>query len=147
MSLEAVDVEQIDRGLTRDQDVFGVYVADDQAVFMYRGDGSRDVGRDVDQKRPRRFRELLQPALGTVQRVNFFGQAGTLDRQGRIVIPQPLRDSAAMAGEVSVLGQHNYVAVWNLKRLQDRFKKEPFSDEDGRLLGARQLRQAFAELL
>jgi DNA-binding transcriptional regulator/RsmH inhibitor MraZ len=66
--------------------------------------------------------------------VNFFGQAGTLDRQGRIVIPQPLRDSAAMAGEVSVLGQHNYVAVWNLKRLQERFKKEPFSDEDGRLL-------------
>ena len=37
-------------------------------------------------------------------------------------------------GDVSVLGQHNYLAVWNLKRLQDRFKKEPFSDEDGRLL-------------
>src|SRR6185503_21303515 len=66
--LEAVDVKQVDRGLMRDQDVFGVHVADDQAVFMYRGDGPRDVGRDVDQKRPRRFRELLQPALGTVQR-------------------------------------------------------------------------------
>jgi MraZ protein len=72
--------------------------------------------------------------LRFLDRVNFFGQAGTLDRQGRIVIPQPLRDNAAMAGDVSVLGQHNYLAVWNLKRLQDRFKKEPFSDEDGRLL-------------
>jgi MraZ protein len=72
--------------------------------------------------------------LRFLDRVNFFGQTGALDRQGRILIPQPLRDSAAMAGEVSVLGQQNYLAVWNLKRLQDRFKKEPFSDEDGRLL-------------
>ena len=72
--------------------------------------------------------------LRFLDRVNFFGQQGAFDRQGRIVIPQPLRDSAAMAGEASVLGQHNYLAVWNLKRLQDRFKKEPFSDEDGRLL-------------
>src|SRR5512139_2282546 len=52
--------------------------------------------------------------LRFLDRVNFFGQAGTLDRQGRIVIPQPLRDNAAMAGDVSVLGQHNYLAVWNL---------------------------------
>jgi MraZ protein len=72
--------------------------------------------------------------LRFLDRVNFFGQTGALDRQGRILIPQPLRDNAAMAGEVSVLGQQNYLAVWNLKRLQDRFKKEPFSDEDGRLL-------------
>ena len=58
-----------------------------------------------------------------------------MDRQGRIVIPQLLRESAAMAGEVSVLGLQNHLAVWNLKRLQERlFKKEPFTDEDGRLL-------------
>jgi MraZ protein len=72
--------------------------------------------------------------LRFLDRVNFFGQVAALDRQGRVLIPQPLRDSAAMLGEVSVLGQQNYLAVWNLKRLQDRFKKEPFSDEDGRLL-------------
>ena len=72
--------------------------------------------------------------LRFLDRVNFFGQVATMDRQGRIVIPPLLRDSAAMAGDVSVLGQHNYLAVWNQKRLQDRFKKEPFSDEDGRLL-------------
>ena len=32
-------------------------------------------------------------------------------------------------------GCKNHLAVWNLKRLQDRlFKKEPFTDEDGRVL-------------
>ena len=70
-----------------------------------------------------------------LDRVNFFGQAVAMDRQGRVVLPQILRESAAMAGEVSVLGLQNHLAVWNLKRLQERlFKKEPFTDEDGRLL-------------
>ena len=70
-----------------------------------------------------------------LDRVNFFGQVVTLDRQGRVVIPQILRESAAMAGEVSVLGLQNHLAVWNQKRLTERlFKKDPFTDEDGRVL-------------
>ena len=70
-----------------------------------------------------------------LDRVNFFGQAAAMDKQGRVVLPQMLRESAAMAGEVSVLGLQNHLAVWNQKRLQDRlFKKEPFTDEDGRVL-------------
>jgi MraZ protein len=73
--------------------------------------------------------------LRFLDRVNFFGQAVSMDRQGRVLVPQLLRESAAMVGEVSVLGLQNHLAVWNLKRLQDRlFKKEPFTDEDGRLL-------------
>ncbi len=70
-----------------------------------------------------------------VDRVNFFGQVLSLDRQGRVLIPQLLRESAAMTGEVSVLGQQNHLAVWNQRRLSDRlFKKEPFTDEDGKVL-------------
>ena len=70
-----------------------------------------------------------------LDRVNFFGQTVEMDKQGRVVLPQMLRESAAMAGEVSVLGLQNHLAVWNQKRLQERlFKKEPFTDEDGRAL-------------
>jgi MraZ protein len=70
-----------------------------------------------------------------LDRVNFFGQVAAMDRQGRIVIPPLLRESAAMAGDVSVLGLQNHLAVWNQRRLSERlFKKEPFTDEDGRLL-------------
>jgi MraZ protein len=73
--------------------------------------------------------------LRFLERVNFFGQAAVMDKQGRVLIPQLLRESASMAGEVSVLGQQNHLAVWNQKRLTDRlFKKEPFTDEDGRVL-------------
>jgi MraZ protein len=73
--------------------------------------------------------------LRFLERVNFFGQAVALDKQGRVVLPQILRESAAMAGEVSVLGQQNHLAVWNQKRLTERlFKKDPFTEEDGRVL-------------
>jgi transcriptional regulator MraZ len=73
--------------------------------------------------------------LRFLDRVNFFGQAVTMDKQGRVVLPQLLRESAAMAGEVSVLGLQNHLAVWNQRRLQERlFKKEPFTEEDGRAL-------------
>src|SRR5687768_1776781 len=73
--------------------------------------------------------------LRFLDRVNFFGQSAAMDKQGRVVVPPLLRESAAMSGEVSVLGLQNHLAVWNQKRLQERlFKKEPFTDEDGRVL-------------
>ena len=73
--------------------------------------------------------------LRFLDRVNFFGQAAAMDKQGRVVVPQLLRESASMTGEVSVLGLQNHLAVWNQKRLSERlFKKEPFTDDDGRVL-------------
>jgi len=69
-----------------------------------------------------------------MDRVNYFGQIVTMDKQGRVVLPQMLRESAAMVGEASVLGLSNHLAVWNQKRLFERLKKEPFSEEDGRVL-------------
>jgi MraZ protein len=73
--------------------------------------------------------------LRFLERVNFFGQVATLDRQGRLVVHPLLRESAAMQGEVSVLGMQNHLVVWNMKRLSERmFEKEPFTEEDGRAL-------------
>jgi len=70
-----------------------------------------------------------------LDRVNYFGQAATLDKQGRVLLPQMLRESAGMVGEVSVLGLQNHLAVWNQRRLQERlFKKEPYTEDDGKAL-------------
>src|SRR5260221_11026318 len=69
--------------------------------------------------------------------VNFFGQVVTMDRQGRVVLPQMLRETAAMAGDGDVLGPQNHPAVWNKKRPPERpFQKEPLAHEDGRALSA-----------
>jgi MraZ protein len=69
-----------------------------------------------------------------LERVSYFGQVAAMDKQGRVLIPPLLREAAAMAGDVSVLGVQNHLEVWNHKRLVERFKKEPFTDDDARAL-------------
>ena len=69
-----------------------------------------------------------------LDRVNYFGQVTEFDAQGRVLIPTRLRESAGMTGEVDVLGQITYLEVWNHERFVDKLKREPFSDDDAKLL-------------
>jgi transcriptional regulator MraZ len=76
-----------------------------------------------------------QPAkLRFLDRVNYYGLAGELDMQGRVLIPLRLRESASMSGAVDVLGQYNWLDVWNHDRLETKLKREPYSDDDARTL-------------
>jgi MraZ protein len=71
------------------------------------------------------------PARGKfLDRVNFYGQIGEFDGQGRISIHPRLRDAAGMVGEVDVLGQVDYLEVWNHERFVAKLQREPFTDDD-----------------
>jgi MraZ protein len=70
-----------------------------------------------------------------LDRTNYYGQLTSMDKSGRILIPPLLRDSAAMSGEVAVLGNLNYLDIWNNERFLHRLKAEPFTDEDHQVLG------------
>ena len=72
--------------------------------------------------------------LKFLDRVNYFGQLGEFDSQGRVSLPTRLRVSAGMNGEVDVLGQVDYLEVWNHERLLARLDREPFTDDDARAL-------------
>lgn len=72
--------------------------------------------------------------LRFLDRVNYFGSAGELDSQGRVLIPVRLREAATMSGDVDVLGQYNYLEVWNHDRFLARMQREPFTDDDARAL-------------
>jgi len=76
-----------------------------------------------------------QPSkLRFLDRVNYFGQTAELDAQGRILIPVRLREAATMAGDVDVLGQFNYLDVWNHDRFLAKLQREPYTDDDARSL-------------
>ena len=72
--------------------------------------------------------------LRFLDRVNYFGQPGELDAQGRVVLPLRLREAATMNGDVDVLGQFNYLDVWNHDRFLNRLQREPYTDDDARAL-------------
>lgn len=69
-----------------------------------------------------------------LDRVNFYGQHGELDSQGRVLIPQRLREAAHMIGEVDVFGQFDFLEVWNHERFLAKLQREPFTDDDARAL-------------
>jgi MraZ protein len=75
------------------------------------------------------------PALKRfMDRVSYFGQPGEIDPQGRVLIPQQLRQRASILGEVRVLGRINYLEVWNEERFADKLAREPWTDADELLL-------------
>jgi DNA-binding transcriptional regulator/RsmH inhibitor MraZ len=51
-----------------------------------------------------------------------------------VLIPFRLREAASMAGDVDVLGQYNYLEVWNHDRFLARMQREPFTDDDARAI-------------
>ena len=66
-----------------------------------------------------------------LDRVNYFGQTSELDSQGRIVIPQHLRESASIVGDVKVFGAIDYLDVWNDADFKKKLDREPWTDDDG----------------
>jgi MraZ protein len=72
--------------------------------------------------------------LRFLDRVNYYGSAGELDIQGRVIIPARLRDAATMSGDVDVLGQVNYLDVWNHDRFVAKMQRDPFTDDDARAM-------------
>jgi len=86
------------------------------------------------EERLRRMPSTHPARLRFLDRVNYFGQLGEFDSQGRVSLPARLRATAGMAGDVDVLGQVDYLDVWNHERLLAKFDREPFTDDDARAL-------------
>ena len=62
--------------------------------------------------------------------VNFYGQCASMDGQGRILIHPLLREKAETQGEVAVLGQQDFLEVWNRSSFEQRLESDPLTDED-----------------
>ncbi len=72
-----------------------------------------------------------------LERVSYFGQQVSMDPQGRILIPQILRESAGMNGDVVVSAQLDHLVVWNRDRFEARLSEQPFTEDDFRALAER----------
>jgi MraZ protein len=69
-----------------------------------------------------------------LDRVNYYGQMVEMDGQGRLLIPQLLRDNAQIKGEVAVLGNLTYLIVRNLELFRKEIEEQAFTAEDEKTL-------------
>ena len=116
------------RGVIQDQhgpDVFVTSVTGD-SVRIYPMPVWLEIERKLTQL-PGTHPSLLK----FLDRVNYYGQTGELDGQGRVVIPAQLRDNAAIVGDVRVFGRIAYLDVWNEERFTQKMQREAWTDEDG----------------
>ena len=65
-----------------------------------------------------------------VDRVNYYGQVAEMDAQGRMLLPQILRETARLSGDVLVVGKQTFLAVENLEVLKKRIESEPMTMGD-----------------
>ena len=102
-------------------------------VTSLRGDSIRiypmDVWRRVEERLARA--SAMNPSVMRFKNaVNYFGQTATIDGQGRLLVHPLLRERAEVRGEVVVLGQQDFLEVWNRATFEARLSGDPLTDAD-----------------
>jgi MraZ protein len=69
-----------------------------------------------------------------LDRVNYYGQVVEMDGQGRLLIPQLLREAAQIKGEVAVTGNLTHLIVRNLDAYRKQVEEEKFTPDDEKTL-------------
>jgi MraZ protein len=102
-------------------------------VTSLRGDSVRiypmEVWARIEEKLSRS--SSLNPSVMRFKKaVNYYGQCASMDPQGRILIHPLLREKAGVRGDVAVLGQHDYLEVWERSAFEERLGADPLTDAD-----------------
>lgn len=79
--------------------------------------------------------KMLPGKVKFLRNTSYYGQTGSMDKQGRISIQPLLREKAEVDGqEVAVIGQLNYLEVWNRERFEETLLNDPYTDKDAQAL-------------
>jgi len=69
-----------------------------------------------------------------LDRTNYYGQQVEMDGQGRLLLPQLLREAGQIKGEVAVLGNLTYLVVRNLELFKKEIQEDKFTPDDEKTL-------------
>ena len=67
-----------------------------------------------------------------LDRTNYYGQQVEMDGQGRLLLPQLLRETGQIKGEVAVLGNLTFLTVRNLELFKREIEEDKFTPDDTR---------------
>ena len=73
----------------------------------------------------------MDPVKMKLQRfTSYYGLLTQMDPQGRILMPQTLREDAQISGDVIVIGKTDHLEVWNNDVILQSIRDEPLTDQD-----------------
>jgi len=90
------------------------------------------------KKLSKKFEQLKQFEKPNQDFLRFFvspAETCSIDKQGRILIPPTLRDSAGLERKVTFVGVTNRIEIWNSKTWEEEFKRLRMSAERGEFDG------------
>lgn len=108
---------------------------EDNTYFVTSDDGScaQIYPVPVWERVAQKFQEAprMDPAKKKLQKfTNYYGLLTQMDPQGRILIPQTLREDAQISGDVIVMGKTDHLEVWNTEAIRKDLKEHPLTDQD-----------------
>ncbi len=65
---------------------------------------------------------------------SYWGQMASMDPQGRIMIHPRLRTDAGLDTEVVILGQKDYIEIWDHKKFKGTLQDDPVTEQDEEFL-------------
>ena len=65
-----------------------------------------------------------------LERYNLYGDRADMDPQGRVQLPDELRNAAQLTGDVKVSGEGNFLRVTSLDKLKASVKANPLSAQE-----------------
>ncbi len=79
--------------------------------------------------------KMLPGKVKFLRNTSYYGQLSTRDKQGRISVQPHLRSKAEVEREeVAVIGQLNFLEVWNRGRFESQLETDPFTERDAQAL-------------
>jgi len=73
----------------------------------------------------------MDPAKVKLQKfMSYYGAVAQMDPQGRILMPQALREDAAITGDVIVIGKNDHLEVWNNETIRQSLTGDPLTNAD-----------------
>lgn len=69
-----------------------------------------------------------------LEQTSYYGQQVEMDKQARVQLPQILRGTAKLDGEVAIRGKMNHLVVQNFKNLSESLAANALTQEDLRSL-------------
>ena len=108
---------------------------DDNAFYVTSDDGhcAQIYPVSVWERVAQKFQEppRMDPAKLKLQRfTSYYGLLTQMDPQGRILIPQSLREDAQISGDVIVIGKTDHLEVWNNEAFRKSLKEDPLTLEE-----------------